>query len=217
MPIIFISSSETYTEKIKRYGYEAHTINIQYYTPNPYRRTYYILPTNSLFIIENEYDYILTNNIFPNDNIEEDVKDYIKHLGTRNLMGKPYLPIGSSIILDINKNSLVIAPTMLLPQDVSKTENAYYATMAILYNILVNRLRAEELEDVDILFTPFCCDYGNMDEDESIKQILRGIKDYKNYKPIIFNLNTIIKEPNLYDQPKYYQNKQFFCINLNEI
>jgi hypothetical protein len=103
---------------------------------------------------------------------------------------------------------------MLLPQDVSKTENAYYATMAILYNILVNRLRAEELEDIDILFTPFCCDYGNMDEDESIKQILRGIKDYKNYKPIIFNTNTIIKEPNLYDQPKYYQNKQFFCINM---
>jgi len=52
------------------------------------------------------------------------------------------LPIGSSIIIggDDNK-SLIVAPTMLLPQNVEFTSNAYYATMAVLYNIFINKKR----------------------------------------------------------------------------
>ena len=46
MPIIFITLSETFTEKIKKYGFEAKTMKIQDYVPNPNKKTYYVSPAN---------------------------------------------------------------------------------------------------------------------------------------------------------------------------
>lgn len=213
MPIIFITLSETFCEKIKEYGFEAKTMKIENYSPKSNKRTYYISPANSLCFMDGGIDYALSRIIFPN--IECKVKEIVKQLGFISIVGKNYLPIGSSIIIDEGNKSLVVSPTMLLPQNVSTTQNAYYATMAILYNILVNR--EEQIENVDILFTSLCCGYGKMDEETSIEQILQGIKDFKNYKPTIINKNIIIHESNLYEQPKYYQNSEFFYIKPEDI
>lgn len=211
MPIIFISLSDTFTEKIISCGFEAKTMKIQDYIPN--KKTYYVSPANSLCFMDGGIDYALSRIIFPN--IEVEVKAVVKQLGITSIVGKPYLPIGSSIILDKSNKSLVVSPTMLLPQNVSNTRNAYYATMAVLYNVLVNR--KEKIEDVDILFTSFCCGYGKMSEDSSIQQIMDGIKDFIYYKPNIINKNIIINEPNLHQQPKYYQNTEFFQIKAEDI
>ena len=56
-----------------------------------------------------------------------------------------------------------------------------------------------------------------MDEDTSIRQIIEGITDYRGYEPRIYNENIIINEPNLLEQPKYYQNLEFFPIRAEEI
>lgn len=213
MPIIFISLSKTYTEKIKQYGFEAQTIKIQDYIPNSNKKTYYVSPANSLCFMDGGIDYALSRIIFPN--IELEVKNIVKQLGIVSIVGKPYLPIGSSIIINKDNKSLVISPTMLLPQNVSNTKNAYYATIAVLYNILINN--KEKIEDIDIIFTSFCCGYGKMEEDVSIQQIIDGINDYIYYKPKVIYKNIIINEPNLYDQPKYYQNTEFFSIKPEEI
>jgi O-acetyl-ADP-ribose deacetylase (regulator of RNase III) len=213
MPIIFISLSETFNEKIKQYGFEAKTMKIHDYIPNCNKKTYYISPANSLCFMDGGIDYALSRIIFPN--IEVEVKNIVKQLSIQSIVGKFYLPIGSSIILDKGNKSLVVSPTMLLPQNVSNTKNAYYATMAVLYNILINK--KENINDVDIIFTAFCCGYGKMEEDVSIHQIISGIKDYINYNPKVVNENIIINEPNLYDQPKYYQNTEFFTIKPEEI
>ena len=211
--LYFISLSETYIEKIKQYGFEAKTMKIQDYIPNPNKKTYYLSPANSLCFMDGGIDYALSRIIFPN--IEIEVKNIVKQLGIISIVGKPYLPIGSSIILNKGNKSLVISPTMLLPQNVSNTKNAYYATVAVLYNILINT--KENIEEIDIIFTSFCCGYGKMEEDVSIQQIIDGIKDYINYNPKIINKNIIINEPNLYNQPKYYQNTEFFSIKPEEI
>lgn len=213
MPILFISLSDTYTEKIKQYGFEAKTMKIQDYIPKSNKKTYYISPANSLCFMDGGIDYALSRIIFPN--IEIEVKNIVKQLGITSIVRKPYLPIGSSIIVNKGDKSLVISPTMLLPQNVSNTKNAYYATMAVLYNILINM--KENIEEIDILFTSFCCGYGKMEEDVSIQQIMDGIKDYSNYKPEVIYKNIIINEPNLYEQPKYYQNTEFFSIKPEEI
>ena len=213
MPIIFISLSETYTEKIKQYGFEAKTMKIQDYVPTPNRKTYYVSPANSLCFMDGGIDYALSRIIFPN--IEKEVKSIVEKLGIKSIVGKPYLPIGSSIIIDKGDKSLIISPTMLLPQNVSNTKNAYYATIAVLYNILINK--KENLEEIDIIFTSLCCGYGKMEEDISIQQIIDGIKDYIDYKPKQIYKNIIINEPNLYEQPKYYQNTEFFSIKPEEI
>ena len=214
MPIIFISLNETFTEKIKKYGFEAKTMKIQDYIPNPNRKTYYVSPANSLCFMDGGIDYALSRIIFPN--IETEVKKTVKELGISSIIGRPYLPIGSSIIIDKDDNkSLVIAPTMLLPQNVSNTDNAYYATTSILYNILINN--KENLENIDIIFTSFCCGYGKMDEDIAIKQIIKGIENYSSYNPKSNYKNIVINEPNLNKQPKYYQNTEFFDIKPEEI
>ena len=217
MPIIFISLSESFCEKIRRHGFHAMCMKIQDYNPpSSDRKMYYVSPANSLCFMDGGMDYALSRIIFPG--IELKCKKLVRELGIKNRVDKYYLPIGSSIIIDDedNKNmSLVVAPTMLMPQNVSETENAYYATMAVLYNILVNR--GELLENVDILLTSFCCGYGKMEEEESIKQMLQGICDYSQYKPIFLNKNTILNEPNLLTQPKYYQNTEWFYIAPSEI
>jgi O-acetyl-ADP-ribose deacetylase (regulator of RNase III) len=213
MPIIFISLSDTYTAKIKQHGFEAKTMKIQDYIPEPNKKTYYVSPANSLCFMDGGIDYALSRIIFPN--IEIEVKHIVKQLGITSIVGKPYLPIGSSIIIHKDCKSLVVSPTMLLPQNVSKTKNAYYATMSVLYNILINN--KENINNIDIIFTSFCCGYGKMDEDVSIQQIIDGISDYSKYQPQQVYKNIVIHEPNLHEQPKYYQNTEFFKINPEDI
>ena len=211
MPIIFISSSSSFTEKMKTYGFEAKTMKIQDYIPT--KRTYYVSPANSLCFMDGGIDYALSRIIFPD--IEIEIKNIVRQLGITSIVGKSYLPIGSSIIIDKGAKSLIISPTMLLPQNVSNTRNAYYATMAVLHNVLVNR--KENIDEVDILMTSLCCGYGKMTEENSIQQIRDGIHDYIHYQPKIVNQNIIINEPNLAEQPKYYQNTEFMKINPEEI
>jgi O-acetyl-ADP-ribose deacetylase (regulator of RNase III) len=219
MPIIFITLSETYAEKIRQHGFESLVMKIQDYQPrSTARMTYYVSPANSLCFMDGGIDYALSRQVFPG--IEPLVKQQVRALGRQTLLGRHYLPIGSSIILDPQqtqqpKKSLVVAPTMLLPQAVPDTRNAYYATMAVLYNILVNR--GETLADVDILMTSFCCGYGKMNESESIQQITNGIRDYMTYQPIWTAKNIVLAEPNLWEQPKYYQNTEWMIIPPNEI
>ena len=55
----------------------------------------------------------------------------------------------------------------------------------------------KNIEDIDIIFTSFCCGYGKMEEDVSIRQIMDGIKDYIHYTPKVIYKNIIINEPNL--------------------
>uniref|UniRef100_A0A6C0H7D6 Macro domain-containing protein n=1 Tax=viral metagenome TaxID=1070528 RepID=A0A6C0H7D6_9ZZZZ len=212
MGIKFITLNQTFAENIKKLGYDAEIINIQDYVIH--KKTYYVSPANSLCFMDGGIDRALSTIVFPN--IEPNIKNIIKSLNIKNIVGKYYLPIGSSIIIDYNQHkSLIVAPTMLLPQNVSNTKNAYYATMAILFNILENK--KENINNIDILFTSLCCGYGKMNEDESIKQIIQGINDYKSYSPLIVNNNIIIKEPNLQQQPKIYQNTEWFNINPSDI
>ena len=215
MPIRFITLSETYANKIRQHGFDAQTMKIQDYVPRPGVKTYYVSPANSLCFMDGGIDYALSRILFPG--IEQEVKQIVKQLGRVSLVGKPYLPIGSSIVLEKGPaRGLVVAPTMLLPQDVRGTQNAYWATMAVLHNLFVNK--KEKLADVDVLLTSFCCGYGKMDEDESIRQMLQGIRDYASYRPATVVSNCIIvHEPNLQEQPKYYQNTEFFNIPPNEI
>jgi O-acetyl-ADP-ribose deacetylase (regulator of RNase III) len=212
MPIKFISLNDQFTQIAKSHGFVAETIKIQDYKPD--KKTYYVSPANSLGFMDGGIDYALSRIVMPN--IEPIVKENIKNLKITNLIDRCYLPIGSSLIIDYSPfKSLVIAPTMLLPQDVSKTHNAYYATMAVLYNVVCNR--KESLDDVDILLTSMCCGWGKMDVETSFQQIKKAIEGYKEYNPKILNDSVILKQPNLSEQPKYYQNTEWFNVNPSEI
>jgi len=213
MPILFISLDSNFIDKIKNLGYEAYCIKIQDFKIR--RKTFYISPANSLLFMDGGIDYALSRIIFPN--IEQYVKKILNKYGLTSLLGRKYLPIGSSLIINYDNNkSLCFSPTMLLPQDVSETNNAYYATVSALYNILINY--NQNINNVDIIMTSLCCGYGKMSVENSINQIIKGIQEFKNYIPSQKISNQlIINEPNLNEQPKYYQNSEWFNIDPTNI
>jgi O-acetyl-ADP-ribose deacetylase (regulator of RNase III) len=184
---------------------------------------FYVSPANSLGFMDGGIDKIYSEIMFPG--IVKKVKQSIRKYSKQNKLGQYYLPIGSSIIIKpkiINipalKNKecyLVVAPTMLMPQSVNNTQNTYYATVASLYNIFKNSQFKHK--NCEIIFTSMCCGYGNMQEKESFEQFIRGINEYQNYKPNIINNICILHEPNLDEQPNYYENTAFKNISYKDI
>lgn len=212
MPIRFISLNEEFIEKIKKEGYDGRLMNIKNYKPEEGRKTYYVSPANSLCSMTGGIDYVLSRIIFPQ--IKTEIKKKLSTVGYVSKKGRHYLPIGSSLIIDQEENrSLILSPTMLLPQVIRGTNNVYYATMAILFNILVNR--GESLEDVDILFTSMGCGYGKMRVKDSIRQIKKAIRDYPSYEAVIHDDSTILHQPNLNEQHPYKQNVEFMDISIS--
>ncbi len=211
--ITFISLNEKFIELAKNKGLNAQVCRIENYKPiKPV--VFYVSPSNSLGFMDGNYDLALSRIIFPN--IEKTVKLNIKKYGKINLLGRYYLPIGSSIINETNKinNFMVSCPTMLLPQDVSNTSNCYFATIAALYNIYINCKYNDD--DIEIILTSMCCGWGKMTEENSLSQIIDAIETYKNYKPVCID-KCILLEPNLDEQPKYYQNTEWKEIHYSEI
>lgn len=210
MPIKFISLDAPFVDYMNRAGYESFQMRVEEY--KPVRKTYYVSPANSMCFMDGGIDMALSRKVFPG--IETVLKGIVRELNILTNLGRPYLPIGSSIIIDWNDaddenkaKSMIAAPTMLLPQEVVDTKNAYWATMAVLYNILCNR--DESLNDVDILLTSMCCGYGKMTHQQSGDQILDAIRDYAGYTPQRINNSIILAEPNLNEQPKCYANREW--------
>jgi len=178
--------------------------------------TYYCSPANSLCFMDGGIDLPLSRVIFPG--AEPVVKKRMRAITPyENHLGQKYLPIGSSICFDFEgKKKLIVAPTMLLPQKVSKTRNAYWAARAIFYNIFV--LQGEEIDEVDVLMTSFCCGYGEMSEEESFRQIMEAFADFREYVPeSVIMPDGMFANPCMGDQPKYYQNLAWFDVAPEEL
>lgn len=206
MTIKFISLNDKFISITQQNGYEAYNMEIQNYKPNPDKLTFYVSPANSFGTMDGGIDLYLNTCIFPN--IEKHLRQIITKLNILTKFDRPYLPIGSSIIIYTNQNiAMISAPTMLRPQDVSQTQNAYYATMATLYNVFINN--KHNPENIDIIFTSFCCGWGKMDPEMSFNQMKKALNDYKAYIPQRVMKNVIICEPNLCEQPKNYENTEF--------
>ena len=143
--------------------------------------------------------------------IEPVVKQAVKVFGKPNRINREYLPIGSSIIVDHDETvSLVVAPTMLLPQDITGTNNVYWAVRSCLYNVLVNNKK--KLDDVDIILTSTGCGFGKLTGTVAWEQTAKALGDYTNYSCKSVNSHVVLAEPNLSEQAKIYQNHEFINI-----
>ena len=92
----------------------------------------FVSPANSLGFMDGGIDYVLSRVMFKD--IEPKVKSAFKQLGYISELGRPYCPIGKAVRVPTEFQGiyLIAAPTMWLPQDVHKTNNAYHAMYAIL-------------------------------------------------------------------------------------
>ena len=209
MPIIFYSKNEDFIQMMKNKGYKAYNDDIKNYKSN--KKTFYVSPANSLGYMSGGYDYALTQ-IMPG--IDVKLREKIKKSPFKTFSNKHYLPIGSSIIVKHSHNEyLISAPTMLIPQNVSETNNAYYATKSALHNILL--YDDYDLNKINIVFTSLCCGYGGMNIIESANQMARAICEHsKIYNTTMsYNNGVLYNEPNLHEQPRIFDNNEWFTEN----
>jgi O-acetyl-ADP-ribose deacetylase (regulator of RNase III) len=165
----------------------------------------FVSPANALGFMDGGIDLAYSFKMFPG--IEKRVKQVIKSDKFRDKLGRPYLPIGRAIVVptQVQGVSLISAPTMWLPQDVSDTHNAYHSTYAA--------LKAAASENVrQVYVSGFCTGYGKMLPEESVRQMMLAHEDFMASLPPRFSEEEIVRE-----QPLWYENVDFKDINPSDV
>ena len=88
--------------------------------------TAFVTASNCLLFADSGLDRVYSRELFPGS--EKSLKNMLNRIGRENLVGKPYLPIGDALMLDVTSNTnltnlkktlrnvfLTSCPTMLLP------------------------------------------------------------------------------------------------------
>ena len=134
----------------------------------------FVSPANSLGFMDGGIDNIYRQ-MFPG--CEQTVRHLIAELGHLTQLGRPYLRVGSACWQTVHneRSALISAPTMFLPHDVSKTRNAYWATIAAL--CAAEKIR-QKYSFHTLVIPSLCCGWGRMSEADSLQQILQGVQDW---------------------------------------
>ena len=201
MKLIIISKNEKFIEDAKILFKEAICIcgDVQNI---PRENTVFMSPANSLGFMDGGIDYVYSRIMFPN--IEHTVKQKIKDIGMVTNLGRPYLRIGSALLIPYEKSALICAPTMFLPHDVSTTRNAYHSFLATL--ILFHKHNYGTL-----VVTSLCCGYGKMKEEDSVNQMYEAYNDFfnGNYNSIDYkDKNVVLRNSVDNTQPRIFDNRE---------
>lgn len=165
------------------------------------RPIYFVSPANSLLYMDGGVDYAYMR-MFPNIQQKVQMKMRTSDKPPISFLGRKYLPVGASMKYKIDENYyLISAPTMLLPQVVKKSNNAYYAMKAIL---------KVWSGDGTLVVPMLAAGVGQIPPEEVYKQIKRAVDegivccndDF--YIPNKEELEKIFDE-----QPKIYENSEF--------
>lgn len=201
--IIFCDLTYTFTAQLQdQFKFDRFPIKINYYTGNirdmnvpP--NSCYLSPANSFGYMDGGIDAVYSI-MFPG--IQKLVQERIKSYPYKTRLGLSYLPIGSSLLIDLNLlNSrremktvpldndqanesncfLISAPTMWRPQDVSMTNNAYYAMLSTLSLIRKYNETALPTRQIKTLICPgLCTGYGKMSYKQSVEQITQAMVEF---------------------------------------
>jgi O-acetyl-ADP-ribose deacetylase (regulator of RNase III) len=171
----------------------------------PIEQSCFVSPGNSLGFMDGGIDLVLSREIMPG--IEPKVKRRIEQLGIISSMGRPYLPIGSAIVVPHDLSTYLIAtPTMFLPHDVRGTQNAYWSFYAALK--MWRKLCVQKNKKFNLVATSHCCGVGKMPGRESAQQMRRAYDDFiqgrgpvavQEYDDAILFPNQDLSQPNNYD------------------
>lgn len=137
----------------------------------------FVSPANSLGIMDGGIDRPLSRVMFPG--CEGAVQKAIVALDHKTALGRRYLRVGSALWVPVGPTTaLISAPTMFLPEDVSDTQNAYWAFMATL--MLAERMYVESRGSLHTIVCPsLCCGYGKMPAAVAVEQMGRALDDFE--------------------------------------
>ncbi|KAG5186469.1 hypothetical protein JKP88DRAFT_241077 [Tribonema minus] len=122
-----------------------------------------------------------------------------------------HLPVGAAMIHDYGTHKFIAAPTMILPQPVPDTENAYFAFKAVLE--LVERDSTIQ----DVLVPGLCTGIGRMNIAKSAEQILKAWMDHEagvrndvlSRKDFVYDPRAMQQQPDVYMNTMYTQACEF--------
>lgn len=127
-----------------------------------------VSPGNSYGIMDGGVDRAINyccNGI--GDNVQKMIE--LKYFGEQ--------PVGTCEILTIKPSALQVGkfrylahcPTMRVPKDVSKNDNAYIAFRALLISLFEHNVKYNDIKTV--VMTPFCCGAGKMNPEQAALQM----------------------------------------------
>lgn len=137
--------------------------------PESCDKVMFVSPANGIGFMDGGIDAAYMQ-LFPG--IERKVKTKIHELGKLSNLGRPYLSVGSAIVVSVGQSTMLVsAPTMFLPHNVSMTRNAYHAMMA---SLIAYRSNGADL----LVTTGLCCGYGKMPGDIAARQMREAFDDF---------------------------------------
>lgn len=201
MQVLFIDQQEGFVAAIRGEfagvaEVSAQTIDVTEVPRSP--GTAFVSPANSLGFMDGGIDMCYSRVMWPG--IESHVKRAIHQHGQDGNIHARFLPIGQALAVLTSDPGvhLIVAPTMLLPQDVNGTMNAYWAFRAAL-GVAVS-LR------VELLVVPgLCTGVGRMSVAESAAQIRRAWTD----GPLAADHGLCLNHQEK-NQPNVYANTAFY-------
>jgi O-acetyl-ADP-ribose deacetylase (regulator of RNase III) len=108
--------------------------------------------------------------------IDPFIQDKVSHVISKSIFfdmdNEPFIPVGTCVPVKINKDfSILIAPTMKHPKDITGTNNVFLAFNAILIS-----LKTLSYQNKDLVIACSCLGtgIGGMDPEKSAKQILHA-------------------------------------------
>lgn len=115
-----------------------------------------------------------------------------------------HLPVGAAMLYQFGDSALIAAPTMILPQPVPHTHNAYFA-----FKMVLELLERHEYKNV--LVPGLCTGIGKMDVYESVRQILCAWHDHKRgvRGNVLIHVDFVCDPAAMKEQPAYYANSLY--------
>lgn len=213
--ILIINNTPKELESFKDMGLSTMCIDVREIPKKIDGDIYFVSVANSLLFMEGGIDLAYLQ-MFGKDSDIRTLQYYIQNIMKKekdvpvSLLGRKYLPVGAAMCNEIphtnKKYFLVSAPTMLLPQNVKSTKNAYYAMKAVLK--VWNR-------EGTLVVPLLACGIGKMDLNDAAIQIKKAIDENHEYERNLYVPKNYINILN--EQPKIYENTEFFEIDINKI
>jgi O-acetyl-ADP-ribose deacetylase (regulator of RNase III) len=137
----------------------------------------YVSPANSFGFMDGGIDMVYSRKMFPK--VETNIKRMIAKIGL-DFDGRDYLPIGCTLAVPTEykpNQYMICAPTMMVPQNVGDTKNAYYAMYAILR--LVHKLVSSAKLKIKKVYIPgLGTGIGGMSAVDFSNQVISAINDF---------------------------------------
>lgn len=169
MSIVIIDENSNKLEPFRNMGFRTVCTKIQELEISNFDLPIYLVsPSNSFLFMDTGISSAYLE-MFPE--IEDKINEkLLQEIWPMTKEGDVFVPIGCSITIEILPNLfLICSPTTLYPQNVSNTNNAYYA--------MKSTLKEWEYKGT-LICPPFATGQGQMPSEKSSDQMFKAITEY---------------------------------------